>query len=50
MEDEKDKMTQFKNGVSWAGENFSYAPGDVISLKESIARAREEAGLGTCIK
>ena len=45
-----EKTVQFKNGVSWAGDNFSYAPGDVISLPAAIAKAREDAGLGTIVK
>lgn len=50
MSDEKNKTVLFKNGVSWAGENFSHAPGEVISLPLSIATAREEAGLGSIVK
>lgn len=45
-----EKVVQFKNGVSWAGDNFSYVPGDVISLPLAIAQARQEAGLGSIVK
>lgn len=31
--------------VSWAGENFNYAPGDVVVLDEATAAARINAGL-----
>lgn len=41
-----ESMVDFLNGVSWAGEGFSFIPGDVIQLPESIALARHEAGLG----
>lgn len=34
-----------ENHVSWAGEYFSYLPGEIISLPESVAKARQEAGL-----
>jgi hypothetical protein len=43
-------VVQFQNGVSWAGEGFSYIPGDIVALPESIARAREEAGMGKVVK
>lgn len=44
------KTVKFKNGVSWAGENFSYIPGDIIDLPEETAKARQDAGLGTVLK
>ncbi len=52
MAEEKtgEKMVPFKNGVSWAGSNFSHAPGDVVELPEATAQARQEAGLGTIVK
>lgn len=34
-----------RNLVSWAGEDFSHAPGDVIELPDDIAEARKAAGL-----
>ncbi|WP_419900780.1 hypothetical protein [Roseomonas sp. USHLN139] len=33
------------NLVPWAGEDFSYAPGEVIDLPAKIATARKKAGL-----
>jgi hypothetical protein len=33
------------NTDSWAGETFSYRPGEVIELPDEIAEARIEAGL-----
>jgi len=44
------KKVSFQNSVSWAGSNFSYVPGDVLSLEEEIAKARQDAGLGKIIK
>lgn len=34
-----------KNLESWAGEDFSYAPGEIIDLPDDVAAARIEAGL-----
>lgn len=48
MSDEK--SVSFKTSVSWAGERFSLVPGDVIELPESIAKARQQAGLGSIVK
>lgn len=45
-----EKQVEFKTSVSWAGERFSYIPGDVLPLSESTAKAREQAGLGTIVK
>lgn len=36
-----------KNLVPWAGERFSYNPGDVIDMPEDMAKARIEAGLAS---
>ncbi len=33
------------NLVSWAGEDFSHAPGAVVELDEAVARGRIAAGL-----
>lgn len=44
------KKVSFQNSVSWAGNNFSYAPGDVLLLDEDIAKARQDAGLGKIVK
>lgn len=45
-----DKCVEFKNGVSWSGERFNYGPGDLVSLPEATAKAREAAGLGVIVK
>lgn len=45
-----EKTVQFKNGVSWAGSNFSYVPGDIVELPEATAQARQDAGLGSIVK
>lgn len=45
-----EKKVQFRTSVSWAGERFSLAPGDQIELPESIAKARQDAGLGSIAK
>lgn len=50
MAKEKIQTVQFKNTESWAGENFSYAPGEIISLPEATALARQEAGMGTIVE
>lgn len=34
-----------RNLQSWAGENFSYLPDEVIELPDAVALARIEAGL-----
>jgi hypothetical protein len=34
-----------KNLVAWAGDRFSYEPGDVIEMPEEIALPRIDAGL-----
>lgn len=44
MADEKD--VEFRNDVSWSGERFSYTPGQTITLAQSVAKARQAAGLG----
>lgn len=44
------KKVSFQNSVSWAGDNFSLAPGDIIELDEATASARQEAGLGKIVK
>ncbi len=44
------KKVRFHNSVSWAGVNFSYAPGDVLDLDEVTAKARQDAGLGAIVK
>jgi hypothetical protein len=36
-----------KNLTSWAGENFSYMPGDEIEIDDATAIARCEAGLAS---
>ncbi|MGC4050975.1 MAG: hypothetical protein QM757_16545 [Paludibaculum sp.] len=38
------------NLQSWAGENFSYLPGEVIDLPKAIATARIKAGLASPIQ
>lgn len=40
------KQVRFKTNCSWAGERFSYVPGQEIAIDEDIARARQDAGLG----
>jgi predicted phage tail protein len=37
------------NLVSWAGENFSYIPGDVVEIDDEIGAARIEAGLASAV-
>ncbi len=39
-----------KNLESWAGDNFSHAPGEIIDLPDEIALARIEAGLCAAIE
>lgn len=38
------------NLQSWAGENFSYLPGEVVDLPKAIATARIKAGLASPIQ
>jgi hypothetical protein len=38
-------MMTVRNLVSWAGEDFSVRPGELIELSEEIALGRIEAGL-----
>jgi len=40
-----ERFVTCENFVSWAGEYFSYLPGEVISLPENVALARQAAGL-----
>lgn len=37
------------NLVSWAGDDFSSVPGDVIDLPDTVAVARVNAGLAALI-
>jgi hypothetical protein len=43
------KTVKFKTSVSWAGHNFSYAPGDIVELPEDVAHARAKGGAGTIV-
>ena len=36
---------QVVNLPAWAGADFSYAPGEVITLPDDVAQARIDAGL-----
>jgi len=42
---EVERFVTCENFVSWAGEFFSFLPGEIISLPESVATARQAAGL-----
>lgn len=44
------KLVSFKTSVSWCGDRFNHAPGDVVQLEESVAKAREAGGVGTIVK
>lgn len=44
------KIVKFKTSQSWAGDRFSYVPGDICDLPEEIAKARQDADLGTIVK
>jgi hypothetical protein len=44
------KTVTVKNLVSWAGHNFSYAPGEEIELEEQTAKEREALGLCRILK
>ncbi|HWY14425.1 MAG TPA: hypothetical protein VNX86_04705 [Rhizomicrobium sp.] len=35
---------QVRNNVAWAGDRFSYLPGDIIELPEDVAHARVAIG------
>jgi hypothetical protein len=39
-----------RNLIAWAGDKFSYQPGDEIELDDKIAAARIEAGLAAPIE
>lgn len=43
-------LVDFRNGVSWSGERFSFIAGDLVQLPEAIAKARQEAGLGEIVE
>jgi hypothetical protein len=38
-----------RNLVSWAGADFSHAPGDVVDLPDDVAAARIEAGFAEAV-
>lgn len=40
---------QIKNTQSWAGESFSYAPGDIVEVDDATAIARIAAGLAEAV-
>ena len=44
-----DGFVRFENGVSWSGEEFSYAPGQIVTLPLDIAQARQDAELGMIV-
>lgn len=46
---ETSNTVRFETTISWAGDNFSCVPGDVLDLPEDVARAREAAGLGRVV-
>lgn len=46
----EEPVVDFRNGISWAGERFSFIAGDIVQLPEAIAKARQEAGLGEIIE
>ena len=55
MSEEYPKRVKFRNGVSWGGTDaqgveFNYIPRQIIELDEVIAKARQDAGLGTIVK
>lgn len=40
-------MVPFRTLVSWGGDGFNLAPGEMILLPQEIAQSRVDAGLGT---
>lgn len=43
-------LVSFRTAVSWAGERFSWIPGQVVQIDEATAKDRQAAGLGEIVE